>query len=871
MQDPLDYQNRPLFDRLHRTKILTCAVLVWEECVKRAWRLVFWCTFFTGFWLLKIPGLFENIGYIATNIIFLLGLAYFIFRDVRHFSWPKQSHIHRRIEQASALKHRPLSAIDDKLFDQQKARTRDLWGARMPIILDALKKLRIPLPQPLLAGRDPRALRFAAVLFLLAGFWVAGPEWSERLHHGLMPYGWVEQSADVPDILATISPPEYTRIDQTIIQASYGAQHEMDIPQGSMLQIKMMSRFGRPVLKADGYELPFEDIGNQNYAVEIEVPAGRHLQVKQLFGSAFTLDYTLTPDTPPSVSMQEEAEVNALPDAQIQVPLSVYDDYGVENITLSMQLDPMVTQAPLGYPKQETRSVMSPASQDFKLSPVYDFTANPWAGLPVVLDIEVSDLLGQTTKMESISFILPEREFKHPVAKELIGLRKRLGWNPQSEIVPVSDDLLDILAYPDDYHNDLVVFLALRSAASRLLYAYEKIDLENPAADQNHADTRSVMSLLWDTALRIEDGNLSLAARNLRQAQMALESALQNENMSAEDIAKLMNNLKQAMAEYLTELSKELQKRMAEGEDVPMMSPEALAQMIDPEALSNFIEQMENEMLSGNKRQAQDMLSQLQRMLDMLNPNMAAPMPSDMMAMIEGVSELEQLIDKQENLRDQTAEQADEMDELTVERSFGDLLNPNLEMFEKWGLGDMPPPPSDKQSYTLPGVDTQANKAEQESLRYILGQLMLDADQELENIPEKMGMAEQEMRQSSQYLGLNNPQSSLPHQELAIEYLKDAQEELSEQLQQRMQEMMGQGEPMLSQGNPQQYDPLGRPYGAGPEEGNRPFSPNSQVKIPDEAERKRVQEILRILREKSGDFTRSKEELEYFRRLLKQF
>lgn len=132
-------------------------------------------------------------------------------------------------------------------------------------------------------------------------------------------------------------------------------------------------------------------------------------------------------------------------------------------------------------------------------------------------------------------------------------------------------------------------------------------------------------------------------------------------------------------------------------------------------------------------------------------------------------------------------------------------------------------------------------------------------------------MAEQEMRSSSDRLRQNDPKGSIPHQELAIQYLKDAQDDLSQQLQERMQQMLGPGDPMLSQGAPQQYDPLGRPMPGGEEGGKQPFSPTSRVKIPDEAERKRVQEILKILREKSGDFTRSKEELDYFRRLLKQF
>lgn len=874
MHDPLDIENRPLFDRLDRTRAVTKLVLLWEELVRCGWRVFFWLVLFLGIWLLKLPGLFDNTGYIGANIIFLGGLLALAFLDFRTVTWPSQAAVNRRIEQASALKHRPLTALDDKPFSIKSKDTRDLWASHFPTLLAALKKIRKPWPQPLLAAKDPKAFRFAALLLAVIGFWVAGPTWPERLHHGLIPYGWVEQAADVPDILITLTPPEYTQISQTIVQSENRGQHSMDIPQGSILQIKMLSRLGAPVLKSETQDWPFEDIGNQNYALEIEVPKGESLWISTWLGTAFTLDYTLVPDTPPEIALQEDSEITALPDAQTQIPLRIKDDYGVETLHMSMTLDPVVTEAPLGYPQSESRSVMSPAGEDFMISPVYDFTANPWAGLPVILEIEVSDMTGQTTALEPVSFILPEREFQHPIAKKLVALRKRLGWSPETDMIPVADEILEILPYPQDYQDDIVVFLALRAAASRLIYAYQNIAPEADDAEKDHADTRAVMALLWDTALRIEDGNLSLAARDLRQAQMALENALQNENTSPEDIAQLMNTLKQAMAEYLSALAEELQKRMAEGEDVPMLSPEALADMIDPEALNSFMEQMENEMLSGNTRQAQDMLSQLQRMLDLLNPNMAEPMPMDMMAMMEGVSELQQLIDKQKSLLEQTEKQAAEMEtQRMIERNFGDLLAPDIELLREWGLQNMPPPPTDAPQYTLPNVDTQANMTEQEALRYILGQLMLDADSAIGEIPEKMGMAEQEMRLSGESLGLNNPGGSIPHQQMAIEYLEDAQQDLSEQLQERMQQMMGgQQQMMLGQGSPQQYDPLGRPLqGDGGEDGNQPFSPNSRVKIPDEAERKRVQEILRILREKSGDFSRSREELDYFRRLLKQF
>ena len=46
---------------------------------------------------------------------------------------------------------------------------------------------------------------------------------------------------------------------------------------------------------------------------------------------------------------------------------------------------------------------------------------------------------------------------------------------------------------------------------------------------------------------------------------------------------------------------------------------------------------------------------------------------------------------------------------------------------------------------------------------------------------------------------------------------------------------------------------------------------DNTVKIPDEAEQKRLREILDTLRERAGEYDRPKEELEYIRKLLEKF
>lgn len=261
---------------------------------------------------------------------------------------------------------------------------------------------------------------------------------------------------------------------------------------------------------------------------------------------------------PPVEEIPKEREPTILADGQIQIPLLLNDDYGVKTLTMEMRLSEDVTDPPLGRAVTQERSIMSPPKQDFKISPVYDFTDNPWAGLPVTIDFTATDAIGQSTSLQTIEMVLPERAFKHPVARQLVALRKELAWAPIAAAPKVQYELERLLGFPQDFQDDLTAYIALNIAASRLKYS---------AATQSDEfkDSRAVMALLWDSALRIEGGDLSIAARNLRYAQMALEAALRDPDMSQEAITELMSELRQAMGAYLQEFKKELQKQFAEG------------------------------------------------------------------------------------------------------------------------------------------------------------------------------------------------------------------------------------------------------------------------------------------------------------------
>ncbi len=68
-----------------------------------------------------------------------------------------------------------------------------------------------------------------------------------------------------------------------------------------------------------------------------------------------------------------------------------------------------------------------------------------------------------------------------------------------------------------------------------------------------------MQQLLWDTALRIEDGRATTSQHDLRQAMQALQDALARNAPDAE-IERLMQQLQQAMNHYLQALAQQMQQ-----------------------------------------------------------------------------------------------------------------------------------------------------------------------------------------------------------------------------------------------------------------------------------------------------------------------
>ena len=159
--------------------------------------------------------------------------------------------------------------------------------------------------------------------------------------------------------------------------------------------------------------------------------------------------------------------------------------------------------------------------------------------------------------------------------------------------------------------------------------------------------------MLWVTALRVEDGTLSLAERDLREAQQRLQEALAREADDAE-IAQLMEELREALDQFLQALAENLQQQLRDLDITNLPPPNSNTDMIDDAALQDMLDRIEELARTGDREAAQQLLSQLQQMLENLqNQPLANQQPGQSQAQ-EMMRELQEIARRQQELYDQT-------------------------------------------------------------------------------------------------------------------------------------------------------------------------------------------------------------------------
>jgi uncharacterized protein (TIGR02302 family) len=580
----------------------------------------------------------------------------------------------------------------------------------------------------------------------------------------------------------------------------------------------------------------------------VDVPGGAELAVRQDGDALAAWPLHLLIDQKPTVRFVNEPTEGRR--HALEVAHRAEDDYGITALRLVVdrpsdeRIEPITRRLPLTG-KTEDGALTG--------TTYHDLTSHIWAGLKAEMRLEATDAAGQTATSETITLRLPEREFQHPVAKKIVQLRKRLAREPDNR-EPVITELQKLQMRPGRFLGDVVVALALRTSERRLAYT------------ESFEALREVQELMWRTALRIEDGELAIAERDLRRAQQALQEALADPDTSNAEIERLMDQLEQAMQKFMQAMQQRMQQRMSEGEQPPEL-PEN-ARQLETKDLQKMLDKMRDMATSGARESAQEMLSQLQRMMENMR---MAPQQRQLSRQGQQAQEmmqnLQDLTRRQQNLLDQTFQQAKPGQSPQSQQGRQGMPEQQGQMRRQPGQGQQGQRGQGQQGQQGRGLPSQQ---QQEAIRKDLGELMREFANMTGQIPNPLGQAEQQMRQSSRALGQGNADGAVPPQQGALENLRQGMQSMRQALRQQLQQQRGPGQ--RGQGRygarpGQPRDPLGRRQG---QEGQGGMN-QDDVKIPSEQELQRAREILNELRRRAGERERPEIEREYIERLLERF
>mgnify|MGYP002526733021 CR=1 FL=1 len=266
--------------------------------------------------------------------------------------------------------------------------------------------------------------------------------------------------------------------------------------QGDALKIDFVG-------SVDGVEFEVQ----RSFEASMPETGPRRVEVVQDGATLGAWSVSVLPDRPPRLTLPARPEQTSR--AILRLEYKAEDDYGLEAVGAEIFLvdDPDAPPIALDLPLPGFNPTTAHESS------YHDLTPHPWAGMPVAMTLTARDHAGQTSEPVYVTMTLPARAFKHPVARAIIEQRRVLALAPE-RVDAVRRALGRIAERTDRFGDDTVVYLSLRTASARLRYRHDE-------------DTRaSTLDLLWDVALRIEDGSLSLAERDLRAAQEALREAL---------------------------------------------------------------------------------------------------------------------------------------------------------------------------------------------------------------------------------------------------------------------------------------------------------------------------------------------------------
>lgn len=818
--------------RLGLRRAVARAAMFWERALPALWPAMGVAGLFLAIALLGglliLPGWLHGLILVGFVAVF----ANRLWRGLHRIKPPSEAEASRRLETDSDLPHRPLTVIEDRpAIGVVDPETDRLWRLHLAQAAAAARNIRLRWPRPNMAGRDPYALRIGLGLLLVVGLITAGGNAPSRVTSAFTPDLRGLTNTQSASLELWITPPDYTNLPPRLLASAdpksatigdAGLGSRIEVPVGSTLLAQVSHARRTPRLHIGDESLDLESVSQNSWRIEATLDAvgPRETRIKASRSTLGEWQINVLPDAAPEISFVESPQ--GTDSDTLQLSYDGKDDHGIVAVSAEVTwpdvsanqgvqaVAPVAIELPLPRPDPREGSAVS----------IHDLTEHPWAGLEVDIRLTATDGRGQTGQTDRLAVLLPERSFNHPVAREIIEQRRVLALSPASRR-EVARSLHNIGSFPQRFDNDVVVFLALMTARSRLVHT------------RTGNDIGPLLSQLWDTALRLEDGALSLTERELAALQEELQQAIEN-GASDEEIQELLAELQDALDRYLEALAQNLSQAL-EGMDLSLL-PEAGedADLIDREAIQDLLRQLEQMARLGDTESVEQLLERMQQMLQALRdaPNQLQQQSNSPAQ--EMLRDLQDVVRQQQELQD--------------------------DVFQRNQRGDR-----------LSEEEAQRLREAQNEIRRQLGELMRRLGEMTDQIPENLGNAEDAMGDAEGALEGGDLPGALGDQARALAELQQGAQSMALQMLRQPGQGQGPGQRQgLAQPGQEGFDPLGRRLPT--ENQDQPFGADSaQQGIGDGEQARRALEILDELRNRALDQTRPTLERNYLDRLLRRF
>lgn len=858
---PLNDPLTTAMARLRPALALTWAGL-WAERVARAfWPLLSLLALGAGIVFLGLHEAMPSavIGWAAVALV--LGV-----RGFMRFRWPRRAEALARLD--ASLDGRPLAALADaQAVGATDAASVALWRAHQARMATRAEGARHVPPDLRLARFDPYGLRHIALVVLVIGL-VFGSVWRAGTVAQIGPGGGSGATlAQGPAWEGWIEPPRHTGLPSLYLADQAGV---MRAPVGSAVTLRFYGAEGALSLhetvsgreEAAPLTAPEQsfDIARDG-VLRIDGPGGRGWQVEAVA------------DVAPRVAVLE-ADAKTTFEGQMSQPFEVRDDYGVTSgeavITLDLErvarLYGLATEPePREVIRLDLPMPMRGARTDFIETLIANLSQHPWAHLPVTLRMTVVDAVGQEGAAKPVAMTLPARRFFDPLAAAVIEQRRDLLWSRKNAL-RVAQVLRAISWQPEGgLFKSSAAYLRLRVILRRLEAMAASGGLDDTERDE-------IAQALWDLGILLEDGNPGDALERMRAAQERLSEAMKN-GASTDEIARLMQELRDATQDYLRQKMQQAQRDAPDGGD--QQSAENTMRMSQQD-LQDMMDRIQELMDQGRHAEAQQALEEYQRMMENMQVTQGQGGAQGQQAM-EGLSET---LREQQGLSDQAFRDLQEQFNPGARsgqsgqnegRSGGDGRGQSHDGHEGQGGGEGGARPGGEGSEGREQAEggegggslaerQEALRRQLEAQRGGLPQLGGEAGEAARGALER---AERSMEGAEEALRNNDLAGALEDQADAMEALREGMRSMGE----AMARDANPGGPNDGRGNPgrAQADPLGRESG----QGRRAGTDDSLLQGEDVY--RRARDLLDEIRRRSGEGDRPDLELDYLERLLDRF